>query len=120
VVQVVDLIELFTKSPAEITKRSCIVIVEHSRQDGNEKAVEYTGILVDTVNEVVEIKSTDIEPPPSFGSNMSTEFILGMAKVGSEIIILLNIDHLLTFERLSEMGQLDIQSLKEKTAASAE
>jgi purine-binding chemotaxis protein CheW len=46
------------------------------------------GIVVDSVSEVLNIKGTDIEETPAFGTRLNTEFILGMAKVGSGIKIL--------------------------------
>lgn len=108
VVPVVDLMYLFARKPAEITRRSCIIIVEA------EAAGEtiYSGILVDSVNEVLEINPSTIEPPPSFGVKINTEFILGMGKLDERIIILLNLKYLLSFEELAELSKVDISSLK--------
>ncbi len=116
VVQVVDLSELFNRKPTEISRRTCIIIVEHTNTEKEEQNTEYTGILVDSVNEVVDLKSGDIEPPPSFGTGLSTDFILGMAKIDGKIVILLNIDHLLSYDRLADMAQVDFQSLQAAAA----
>jgi len=110
VVPVVDLLFLFSKKPSEITKKSCIIIVE-SLVSG--EAV-YTGILVDTVNEVIDISSSDIDPPPAFGTNLRTDFILGMGKVGEEIVILLNMEYLLSFDELSSLSKYDFKKLYEE------
>jgi len=109
VVPVVDMLYLFSKTPSEITKKSCIIIVE-SVGDG-ESGESYTGILVDNVNEVIDIIGKDVEHAPAFGTNLKTDFILGMAKVGEEIIILLDMDYLLSFDELSSLTQFDFKSL---------
>jgi purine-binding chemotaxis protein CheW len=54
------------------------------------------GIIVDSVSEVVNIKSGEIEDPPSFGTTVDTDYILGMAKVDGGVKILLDIDRVLT------------------------
>ena len=113
VVPVVDLLYLFSKQPSQITKKSCIIIVEDSSGD----IESYTGILVDNVNEVIDVSGKDIEPPPAFGTNLRTKFILGMAKVGDEIIILLDMEYLLSFDELSNLSQFDFKSLYEQTKA---
>ena len=108
VVPVVDLLYLFSKTPSQITKKSCIIIVESMMGEGSEA---WTGILVDNVNEVIDVSGKDIEPPPAFGTNIRTKFILGMAKVGEEIIILLDMEYLLSFDELAGLSQFDFKSL---------
>lgn len=63
------------------------------------------GIVVDTVSEVLDIEEADIEPPPSFGSKVRTDFILGMGKVKGKVKILLAIDKVLFTEELAIMEQ---------------
>jgi purine-binding chemotaxis protein CheW len=57
-------------------------------------------ILVDSVSEVLNIKAADIEEAPSFGTRLNTEYILGMAKAGGGIKILLDIDKILSSEKI--------------------
>jgi purine-binding chemotaxis protein CheW len=92
VVPVVDLAARFGRDSAQITKRSCIVIVE-LEQDGEWQTI---GVLVDAVNAVIEIASQDIEPAPNFGSRIRADFIAGMGKVAGKFVILLNIDAVLS------------------------
>jgi purine-binding chemotaxis protein CheW len=54
------------------------------------------GILVDSVSEVLNIKGADIEDTPNFGSHLNTNYILGMAKTGGRVKILLEIDRVLS------------------------
>jgi purine-binding chemotaxis protein CheW len=59
------------------------------------------GIVVDAVSEVLNIKGNDIEDTPNFGSRLETNYILGMAKTGEGVKILLDIDKVLTSEELT-------------------
>jgi purine-binding chemotaxis protein CheW len=58
----------------------------------------HTGIVVDSVSEVISIKSSDIGDTPGFEMTLSTEYILGMAKKAGSVSILLDIDRVLTSE----------------------
>jgi purine-binding chemotaxis protein CheW len=54
-----------------------------------------TGLVVDGVSEVLRISSDTVEPPPPMATNISTEFLKGIAKQENRLIILLDIDKLL-------------------------
>lgn len=54
-----------------------------------------TGLVVDGVSEVLRISSETVDPPPPMASSISAEFIGGIAKTESRLIILLDIDRLL-------------------------
>lgn len=92
VVPIIDLNSLFYKQETEITKRTCIIIIE-SKND--------IGILVNQVNEVIELNYVD--PPPSFGAEIHTNFIDGIGKLEDKFILILNLDNLLDFECLSNL-----------------
>ena len=63
----------------------------------NERAAVMTmGIVVDSVSEVLNIKAEDIQDPPTFGTNLNTHYILGMAKMDGGVKILLDIDRVLS------------------------
>ena len=61
--------------------------------------------MVDAVNEVVDILSSDIEPPPSFGAKIRPDFISGMAKKDGRFIIVLNLDQVLSMDEMVVLGQ---------------
>jgi len=63
------------------------------------------GVVVDAVNEVLEIAGTDIEPPPSFGTRIRTDFIQGMGKVQEKFVIILNVNNVLSTEDLAILGK---------------
>jgi purine-binding chemotaxis protein CheW len=50
---------------------------------------------------VVEIADADVEPPPSFGANLRTDFISGMGKIGEGFVILLDIGKVLSIDELA-------------------
>ena len=99
VVPVMDLLSRFGKSSSEVTKRTCIVIVEV--QSAGER--QDIGIVVDAVNEVLDIPAKEIEPPPAFGARIRTEFIRGMGKVHGRFVILLDVDHVLSLDEISHL-----------------
>jgi len=97
VIPVIDLRLKFGMEAMAYTDRTCIVVVEISAESGN----VLVGIVVDTVSEVLNIKANDIENPPTFGTAMNTEFILGMAKVNGGVKILLDIDKVMNSEDIA-------------------
>jgi len=91
VIPVLDLRMRFGVDAAEYTERTCIVVVE---VDSGSKNI-MVGLIVDSVSEVLNIKSDDIEETPSFGAKVKTDYILGMAKISGGVKILINIDRAL-------------------------
>jgi len=94
VIPVIDLRLKFGMDPIEYNERTCIIVVEIA---GAVKKIPM-GIVVDSVSEVLNIKSGDIEDTPNFGSRLETDYILGMAKTGGGVKILLDIDKVLNTE----------------------
>ncbi|HLA29982.1 MAG TPA: chemotaxis protein CheW [Pseudomonas sp.] len=101
VVPVIDLGARFGGRPSEIGRRTCIVILELD----NTAAAQVIGVVVDAVNEVLEIAPADIEPPPSFGAHIRSDFIRGMGKVGGRFVILLDIGQVLSVDELAALSQ---------------
>lgn len=98
VIPVIDLRLKFTMNPLEYSERTCIIIVDIAGTSGKKVMV---GIVVDSVSEVLNIKGDEIEDTPSFGSRLSTEYIMGMAKVKGGVKVLLDIDQVLNAEELN-------------------
>ncbi len=91
VVPVVDLAALFGLGESSITRRSCIVMVEFTR--GNDAVV--MGVITDAVSQVLELAESTIQPPPLFGTRVSTDCIQGMSESGKKFVIILNMDRAL-------------------------
>jgi purine-binding chemotaxis protein CheW len=103
VVPVVDLSSRFGGAASEITRRSCIVIVELQLADGETRVL---GVVVDTVSAVLDIAAGDIEPAPAFGTRIRTDFIAGMAKVGGKFVILLDTDCVLSMDEMTALSSV--------------
>jgi purine-binding chemotaxis protein CheW len=99
VVPVIDLSARFGRASAQVTRRSCIVILEIRQQEARYDM----GVVVDAVNAVVEIADADIEPPPSFGAKLRADFISGMGKLDEKFVIILDIDQVLSVDELSQL-----------------
>jgi purine-binding chemotaxis protein CheW len=94
VIPVVDLRLKFGLPEAEHDDQTCIIVVDVGTE---------VGVVVDTVSEVLDIASDDIDPPPSITSHGQSNFILGMGKVGDDVKILLNINNVLSSDELQTL-----------------
>jgi len=106
VIPVVDLRLKFGLEAKEDTQRTCIIVV-HLTHTAQEMTM---GIIVDEVSDVLDIDQNQIEPPPSFGANIRTDFILGMGKVDQKVMTMLDIDRVLTEQEVAL-----VESSAEKT-----
>jgi purine-binding chemotaxis protein CheW len=109
VVPVMDLLARFGRPSSEITKRSCIVIVE--LEVGDERQV--IGLVVDAVNEVLDIAAADIEPPPAFGARIRSDFIHGMGKVRGKFVILLDVNCALSLDEIGALAPVPSEAAVE-------
>jgi purine-binding chemotaxis protein CheW len=114
VVPVMDLSARFGKKAAEVSKRTCIVIVE-IEADGEAQDV---GVIVDAVNEVLDIPASEIEPAPAFGTKIRTDFIHGMGKVNGKFVILLDVNYVLSIDEIGAMTGIgtNVQTLEAAAA----
>jgi purine-binding chemotaxis protein CheW len=92
VIPIADLRLRFGMDERPDTERTCIIVLDIGA--GANRAI--AGIIVDEVSEVLFIDGTQIEPPPAFGSDVETDFILGMGKVGEKVVMLLGVDSVLS------------------------
>lgn len=88
IIPVMELRKRFDMGEITGHERNCIIVVEVVRDD---RTVEM-GLLVDAVSEVQHINADDIEPAPEFGPEVNTSFIIGMAKAGPDVKVLLDVD----------------------------
>ena len=85
---------------AEIAERTCIVVVQVKLS--NDQPVQM-GLIVDSVEEVVNLPPEDIEPTPEFGTVVDTAYLFGMAKVKGEVKTLLDIDRVVGTEAVNPL-----------------
>jgi purine-binding chemotaxis protein CheW len=101
VVPVIDLQARFGGRPAEIGRRSAIVIVETCHHDQEGPLV--VGALVDGVTEVLDILHQDVEPVPPLGTRIPREFLQGMAKAKGTLLSILDMDRTMDRETLASL-----------------
>jgi len=101
VIPVMDLRLKFSMESSDYTEHTCIIVVEIEGKTGN----ILIGIVVDSVSEVLNISQNDIEKTPSFGTNLDTKYILGMAKVEGGVKILLDIDRILSTAEITVLDK---------------
>ena len=106
VIPVLDLRNKFGMGHADDTEETCIIVVE-AEFDGESVLM---GVVVDGVSEVLDIQAEEIEDAPAFGTNVDTNFILGIGKVKDTVKILLDIDAVLTASDLSVMHGIESKS----------
>ena len=98
VIPVIDLRKKFSMQEGVHTQETCVIVVEVNSSS--------IGLIVDSVSEVSDITGEEIENAPSFGQGIDTSFIMGLGKVKDKIIILLDIDTVLSTEELEMVEEL--------------
>jgi len=102
VIPIIDLRIKFGMEAAEDTGQTCIVVVQV--QSGGQPLT--MGVVVDQVAEVLEVVAGQIEPPPSFGAAVDTDFLMGMGKVNSQVVMLLDIRRVLASDDMGAVADL--------------
>ncbi len=90
VIPVVNLRKKFELPERERDRSTRIIVVEVQKR--------VMGMVVDEVSEVLQVDMEDIAPPPPMGTHLRTDYISGMAKINETLVILLEIDKILTSE----------------------
>jgi purine-binding chemotaxis protein CheW len=98
IIPVVDLKLKFGMNSENYEKHTCVIVTEFSGG--------VMGLIVDAVSDVLHIPEESIASPPSFGVNVRTDFIKGMGKVENRLLIVLDIDRVLSQEDTSFMINL--------------
>ena len=101
VIPIVDLRVKFGLK-AEFTERTCIIVVQVKLPTDQ---VVQMGLIVDSVEEVVNLNATEIEPTPEFGAKVDTSYLLGMAKIKGQVKTLLDIDRVVAPETVQAIVQ---------------
>jgi purine-binding chemotaxis protein CheW len=103
VVPVIDLQSRFGRARAQVGKKTCIIIFDTLVAD---EKVEL-GLLVDSVSEVIDIATAQVEPPPQFGTSIRRDFVHAIARVGQNFIVILAPERALD---INEMAALVAQT----------
>ncbi|ALU44827.1 MULTISPECIES: chemotaxis protein CheW [Pseudoalteromonas] len=98
VVTVIDTRSRFGLPSSEVTDNSRIVIIEAEKQ--------VVGILVDSVAEVVYLRSSEIDSAPNIGTEESAKFIQGVSNREGELLILVDLNKLLSDDEWDELSHI--------------
>jgi purine-binding chemotaxis protein CheW len=93
IVPIVDLRRRFGMPAAEFGPTTVVIVVRVAQVDRNERTL---GLVVDAVSEVCNVSAGDRKPAPDFGSHIKTDFVKGLATVENRMVILLDIDRLVS------------------------
>ena len=101
VIPVIDLRKRFGLHVAEQNKDNRIVVVDIGKQD--------IGVIVDAVTEVLRISTDSVEPPTSVITSADSDYLLGIAKLESRLIILLDLESVLSKEEKETLVSEDLE-----------
>jgi len=111
IISVIDLQGRFGFGDSEISERTSLVIVKKklmrtaSDEEEGHESEEMMAIVVDKVYEVGYISDKDIKTTPAFGTKIPVKYIKDMAMYKNEYIALLNIDTILDYSEISQLGE---------------
>ncbi len=95
IIPVVDLRVKFGMEAALHTDRTCIIVVQ---VPGATQTANAVGLVVDSVEEVLNLSADDIEETPDFGTAVDTSYLVGMGKIKGKVVSLLDIDRVVGSE----------------------
>lgn len=101
VIPVVDLRVKFNLHAGEATERTCIIVVD---VDGGQGVNQLLGLVVDAVEEVLNVSEEDVRPSPDFGTHLSTDCCLGIARIKDSVKTLLDIEKVVSSELEDALG----------------
>jgi purine-binding chemotaxis protein CheW len=113
VVPVIDLAVKFRLAPSVAGKLTCIVITEV--QCAGETTV--MGVMADSVRQVIDLTPQEIEVPPTFGTRVKVDYLLGMARSGKKFCLLLDTEKVLSTEELLELPEALLEESENEPSA---
>lgn len=103
VVPIIDLRKHFALDSVPYDKTTVVIVVRVSDEEHGKRTM---GMVVDAVSEVHNISASELKPAPDFGGNISTESIKGLATKNDQMIIMLDIDHLMNIGVMKAIGDV--------------
>jgi purine-binding chemotaxis protein CheW len=100
VIPIIDLRKRLLMPPREYDKQTRFIVVEFSNR--------VIGFIVDSVHEVLRINKDLTEPPPAMVSGVESDYITAVAKLEDRLIILLDLEKILSLEQHEELSNLTV------------
>ncbi|MDL2210702.1 chemotaxis protein CheW [Desulfovibrio sp. OttesenSCG-928-O18] len=98
VIPIIDLRRRFGFTSKEHDKHTRIIVIEINNM--------IVGFVVDSVSEVLRIPAATVEPPPPVVAGVESEYISGVGKLQDRLLILLDLDKLLSSEDMEALAQV--------------
>ena len=98
VIPIIDLRRRFGLQSKAHDKHTRIIVIEINTM--------IVGFVVDSVSEVLRIPTSTVEPPPPVVAGLESEYISGVGKLEDRLLILLDLDRLLSRADIEALGQL--------------
>lgn len=102
---VIPVVDLRTKFQVEAVGNSILNCIIVSEVEVGRNGPLATGLIVDSVEEVVVFKEGDLEPAPEFGGGLDTRFVQGMAKHKDKLVALLELNEVIAASALKVIKQ---------------
>jgi purine-binding chemotaxis protein CheW len=100
IVPIIDMRMRFRLSNVEYTPVTVIIVLSVQTASGT----HVFGIVVDGVSDVLDVKASEVKVKPDFGAAVNTDFINGLATVGDNMVMLLDIDKLMNTDEITAMA----------------
>jgi len=98
IVPIIDLRVKFSQPDVEYNDNTVVIVLNLEHR--------VVGIVVDGVSDVLSLKHEQIRPAPEFAVTMSTEYLTGLGALGERMLILVDIEKLLSSEEMALMDTL--------------
>ncbi len=98
VIPIIDLRRRFGLTSKTHDKHTRIIVIEINNM--------IVGFIVDSVSEVLRVPAGTVEPPPPVVAGMESDYISGVGKLQDRLLILLDLDRLLSQDDLNELGSI--------------
>ena len=116
VVPIIDLRKRFKLETIPYSTNTVVIVVK-LEQGSEEKTV---GLVVDAVADVHDINSDEMRETPEFGSDISNEFVKSLGLIDEKMVIILDINQLIDWRRLSDGDHEDMDAAMSVSEESAE
>lgn len=103
IIPIIDMRAKFGIQEKDYNDRTIFIIVDVS---GSKDTVNI-GIAVDSVHDVVDIKDEELEKTPDIGLRLKTQYLYGIAKIREKMLMILNMDKILTSDEVVDISTLD-------------
>jgi len=102
IVPIVDLRKCFGLDAIEYSPVTVVIVLKVSSKNGH----KVMGIVVDAVSDVYALADSDMRPAPDLGATVNTEVIKGLVSVNNKMVILLDIDRLLSLDSIPNLSKI--------------